>query len=130
VKVAQAKVKALARKLVKSSIVDGEASPQRVSAVLELMHRRPEGQRKTILQVYLRMMRREEALSTLVIERAGDLDDASRKALIDGMSARSGRKLIVRESENLNLIGGLKVSLGDDVFDASITGMLSRLSTT
>jgi F-type H+-transporting ATPase subunit delta len=128
VKAAKAKTAALARKLVHASIADGEPSPARVSAVLELLRRRPDRERKALLVAYLRLMRREEALRTLVIERSGALDDASRKALVDGLSQKTGRKLIVVERENPALLGGIRVRLGDDEYDASIAGKLARLA--
>ena len=127
-KAAKARTTALARKLAQASIADGEASPARVSAVLELLRKRPERERKALLVAYLRLMRREEALRTLLIERSGPLDEASRKAIVEGLSKKTGHKLIVRERENPALIGGLKVRLGDDEYDASIAGTLARLA--
>ena len=94
-KAAKAKTAALARKLVHASIADGEPSPARVNAVLELLRKRP---------------------------------DRERKALVDGLSQKTGRKLIVVERENPALIGGIRVRLGDDEYDASIAGKLARLA--
>jgi F-type H+-transporting ATPase subunit delta len=127
VKQGKAKTLALVRKLVEASMEGGEPSPVRVDAVLALLRKRPESQRKVLLGVYLRMMRRAEALRTLSIERAGPLAADSKTSLVAGMEKHGGRKLVVTEKENAALIGGLKVRLGDDVYDASLQGILDRI---
>ena len=123
----KAKTHALARKLADLSMEDGVPSSARVDAVLAFLGRRPLSERRAILGAYLRIMRREEALRTLTIERAGPLSEMSKGALVSGMA--HGRSLNVVERENAALIGGLKVRLGDDVYDASLKGVLERLAT-
>jgi F-type H+-transporting ATPase subunit delta len=127
VKVQKARVSALTRKLVQVSMENGEPSQQRVQAVLELLRKRPAGQRAALLKAYYRRMRREETLRTLRIERAGALDEASRQQLVAGMSRTSSLKLAVSEQENPALIAGLRVRLGDDVYDATLKGVLDRV---
>ena len=126
-KVSKAKTQTLARKLANASIENGQPSAARVDAVLQFLRKKPLAQRKALLVAYLRMMRREEFLRTLVIERAGALDEASRKELVSGLTRSSGKTLIVTERENPGLLAGLKVRLGDDIYDASLQGKLSRL---
>jgi len=127
VKPRKAKTLTLARKLVAASIEGGEPTSRRVDAVLEFLGRRPMAERKALLGAYLKMMRREEALRTLSIERAGTLDETSRATLVGGMGEKSGKPLIVTEKETPALLGGLKVRLGDDIYDASLKGILDRL---
>ena len=125
----KARTQTLARKLADASIENGEPSQARVDAVLQILRKRPDGQRRALLVAYLRMMRREEVLRTLSIERAGTLGEAARADLVAGMTKASGKKLIVNERENPALIAGLKVRLGDDLFDATLQGRLSRMVT-
>lgn len=118
----------LAKKLVRASLQDGRISQQRVSAVLELLRRQPEARRRELLKAYLRQMRREEARHTLVIEHAGPLSPKARDEIVSSMSAKAGRRLSVETRETPDLLGGVRVRLGDDVFDASIAGRLAALS--
>lgn len=120
-------VKSFARKLAGISVENGEPSDVRVNAVLAYLRKKPVGQRKALLSAYLRIMRRGEYLRTLSIERAGALDAGSKAALVAGMTKTSGRKLIVAERDNPALIAGLKVRLGDDVYDASVLGAINTL---
>ena len=124
----KARILNLSRKLADASIEGGEPSPRRVDAVLAFLGGRPMSERRAVLAAYLKMMRREEARRTLLLERAGSLDGTSKKALVEGLAKSSGMKLIVTEKENPALIGGLRVRLGDDVYDASLRGMLNRLA--
>lgn len=121
-------IQQLARKLVSASLEDGVPSSARTQRVLELLRKQPERERKLLLEAYQKGMRREVARSHLVIEYAGPLSDDARDAIVATMSARAGRKLTVETRENPELIGGTRVRLGDDVYDASITGRLAQLS--
>jgi F-type H+-transporting ATPase subunit delta len=127
VKKRKAAVKAFARKLAGASIENGVPSDARVGAVLAYLRKKPVGERKAMLTAYLCFMRRGEYLRTLSIERAGALDAQSKDALVEGMTKASGRRLIVVDSDDPSLVAGLKVRLGDDVYDASVFGAISRL---
>jgi F-type H+-transporting ATPase subunit delta len=127
VKKGKTAVKTLARKLVGISSEGGEPSGERVGAVLANLRARPFRERKALLVAYLRLMRRGEYLRTLSIERAGPLDAGAKADLVASLAKGSGRQLIVDERENPALIAGLRVRLGDDVYDASVLGAISRL---
>lgn len=119
----------LARNLVRASLdEEGRLSAKRVEAVLALLRRQPERQRRLLLNAYRLRMRREEAKSKLIIEHAGPLSSEARDTIVSSMSASSGRRLTVETRENPSLIGGVRVRLGDDVYDASITGRLESLA--
>ncbi len=120
--------KPLARKLVAASLEDGRISDSRVKAVLQMLRGQPERQRKQILEEYLRQMRREQERSHLLIEHAGPLASSAREAIVRSVSARAGRPLEVEVRENPALIGGTRVRLGDDIYDASIESRLRQLS--
>lgn len=126
-KAAKAKITTLARKLTQASLVNGAPSAERVQAVLKALEKVPATSRKAILEAYLRLMRRAEVLRTLTIEHAGPLSTADRKSIVESMTRRSGLDLNVIEIENKALIAGLKVHLGDDEYDASISTRLARL---
>jgi F-type H+-transporting ATPase subunit delta len=128
VKAAKAKVSALAHKLVTASYAGGEPSQERIGAVLALLRRQPEKERRELLRRYLALMQREEARRTLVIERAGPLDAASRQAIVSALTPRDGRRLVVVEKEAPELLGGIRARLGDDLYDASLSGILARLA--
>lgn len=109
------------------SLEDGVPSQGRVRTVLKAVSARPTAELKPLLLAYARLMRRHEFLRTLSIERAGALAPASREAVVKAMAGGTGRALLVTEKESPELIAGLRVRLGDDVFDASLAGALTRM---
>lgn len=126
-KASRQKQNALAHKLVEASYEGGAPSKERVDAVLAALRGRPDKERRELLRAYLVLMRREEAARTLTIEHAGPLDAASRQSIVGAMQNRTRRSLVVAERDAPALLGGLRVRLGDDLFDASISGILARL---
>jgi F-type H+-transporting ATPase subunit delta len=64
----------------------------------------------------------------VVVESATDLDTASRDRVSAGLAAKYGTDLTYEFRVNSDLLGGLKVRVGNDVFDGSVKGRLDRLS--
>jgi F-type H+-transporting ATPase subunit delta len=118
---------ALAGKLAVASLENGVPTLERVGAVLKFISSRPHREKLPLLVAYERLMRRREFLRTLSIERAGAVDSASRDALVAALSGTAKVPLLVSEKENPDLVAGLRVRLGDDVYDASLAGILARL---
>ncbi|MBB5192014.1 F-type H+-transporting ATPase subunit delta [Silvimonas terrae] len=63
------------------------------------------------------------------IESAFPLDAAQVDALKTSLAQHFNRKVAATTSTNADLIGGVKVTVGDVVIDASIAGKLSELAT-
>ena len=64
------------------------------------------------------------------ISSAFPLDDAQRNGVIGILSARFKRKIDATMTVDPELIGGIKVEVGDKVWDASVRGRLQALATT
>jgi F-type H+-transporting ATPase subunit delta len=62
------------------------------------------------------------------IEHAGALSDDAVAAIALFLSKRYGRAITATASENPDLIAGIRVNIGDDVFESSIAGQLESLS--
>ena len=118
---------ALAGKLASESFEKGVPTQERVGAVLKFISSRPHREKLPLLTAYGRLMRRREFLRTLAIERAGAIDTSARDALVSALSGAAKVPLVVSERENPDLVAGLRVRLGDDVYDASLSGILARL---
>jgi F-type H+-transporting ATPase subunit delta len=117
----------LAGKLAEASLEKGVPTRERVGAVLKFVSSRPHREQLPLLSAYGRLMRRREFLRTLSIEKAGAIDASSRDALVAALSGAAKVPLLVGEKENPDLVAGLRVRLGDDVYDASLAGILARL---
>ena len=81
-----------------------------------------------ILSALKRLVRLEVERRHVVVESATDLDTASRERVSAGLAGKYGTDLTYEYRVNPELLGGLKVRVGNDVFDGSVKGRLDRLS--
>ena len=62
------------------------------------------------------------------VETASELDEGSRRRLVDAISAFEGATVVADFEANRDLLGGFKLQVGSRVFDGSLAGELDRLS--
>ena len=62
------------------------------------------------------------------ISSAFPLDDAQRNQVVNLLSSRFKRKINATETVDPDLIGGIKVEVGDKVWDASVRGRLQTMA--
>lgn len=81
-----------------------------------------------ILKEFTRLVRLETSRHHAVVESAAPLDEASRNALFGSIQRRDGGTVTVEARVNPDLIGGVRIRLGSEVWDASVRSRLSALS--
>ncbi len=62
-----------------------------------------------------------------VIESAFPIDDDALRQVVEALEARFGRKLQARVVDRPDLIGGIRVSVGDEVLDTSVKARLEQM---
>ena len=97
------------------------------NAVKSLARSQPRDYRG-ILSALKRLVRLEMERRRVIVESAGDLDQASRDRIISGLAVKYGVDLTFEFRTNPELLGGLKIRVGNDVFDGSVKGRLDRLA--
>ncbi len=102
----EAKLRAVTSRLV-------ETQPRDYRAILAAIHR----------LVRLEMDRRK-----VMVESAADLDTPTRLRVETGLAHQYGPGLVVGYRTAPELLGGLRIRVGDDVFDGSVKGRLDRLA--
>ena len=70
----------------------------------------------------------EEGIKEAVVHSAFPIDDTQVKALLQELEARFGTKLTARVEIDESLIGGVRVTVGDQVLDASVRGKLDAMA--
>ncbi len=83
---------------------------------------------QAILASIQRLVRLEEARRSVVVESATALNPAERQKVEAGLAKDHGDKLIIEYKTNPDLLGGLRIKVGDDVLDGSVQGRIDRLS--
>lgn len=121
-------IQQLARQLFKVSLVDGQLSAERVAGVLEYIEKHAPAQQLPVLQAYRRLVTAEVARSRAVIEHAGPVSDSVLLSIQAAMTQRYRRSIAAVRRPNPALLAGLRVRVGDDVFESSVSGQLASLN--
>jgi F-type H+-transporting ATPase subunit delta len=67
------------------------------------------------------------AMPVAVVQTAFAVSETELQSLKDKLEARFGEKLEIRVMEEPSLIGGVRVTVGDNVLDASIKGSIEKM---
>lgn len=81
-----------------------------------------------ILASLRRLVRLDLERRKVLVESATELDAASQQRVVTGLTTKYGDDLTFEYRVNPDLIGGLKVRVGNDVWDGSVKGRLDRLN--
>ena len=120
----------LAKRLVEISLQDGEVSGNRVGEVLRTLAANPPRNYKPTLRLFKNYVDREIASYTAIVEHAGPLSKNIINSVKKFLEKDIGRSIDVQTQENPELIAGLRVTIGDDVYEDSLDFRLSPLAET
>ncbi|MEX0326937.1 MAG: F0F1 ATP synthase subunit delta [Puniceicoccaceae bacterium] len=119
----------LAKRLARLVVEAGESGVAELKPALEkLLAGRSAADRKAFLKAFLKAATREVQKDTLVIESAQTLSDEVVASLVADFSKGRARPLQVVRKSNPALIAGVRVQLGDTVYDASVASNLQSLA--
>lgn len=118
----------LARQLFRLSLVNGELSAERVGGALEYVEKHC-AHPHAVLSAYHRLVAAEVARGQAVVEHAGSVTPALVDGIAAALSRRYGRKILPLAKRNDALLAGLRVRVGDDVYESSVAGQLATLGT-
>ena len=117
-----------AKQLFQSCQVDGALDETRVrQAVTLLIEKKPRGCFGT-LQELQRLVKLDVNSRSARVESAVALSEAQQREVRASLGRLKGADVEVEFAENADLIGGMRVKLGDDVYDGSVKTRLSRLA--
>jgi F-type H+-transporting ATPase subunit delta len=97
------------------------------TVVARLIESKPRDYR-AVLVALQRLTRLEADRRRVTVESAVALDDASRQRVVDGLAKAHGPNLTISYTVKPELIGGLRIRVGNDVLDGSVQGRLTRLA--
>jgi F-type H+-transporting ATPase subunit delta len=118
----------LARQLFKLSVVGGAVSADRVGGVLAYLEKNSPRNPVMVLKAYQRLIAAEVAKGVALVEHAGAVDDAMLASIAAAMTRRYSRPVTAQARPNPALLAGLRVHVGDDIFESSVSGQLDALA--
>jgi F-type H+-transporting ATPase subunit delta len=116
--------KRLFRSCVANGLLDDNLARQTVQLVIA---RKPRGY-LAILTHFQRLVRLDVARRTATIESARPLPENFRTAMQANLARKYGPGLAISFVQNPDLIGGVRVRVGSDVYDASVRARLAELA--
>jgi len=123
------KITQLAKKLVElSKDAQGVVTEAGVGAVLASLKQAEMRNYLPVLKSYMSYLRREVALQTAVVSTPGSLSAQALQEISAKYTAIYGRSVTAEVKVDPSLIAGVRVRVGDDVYDASVSGRLQRLA--
>lgn len=81
-----------------------------------------------VLEALRRLTRVEIQKRMVTIESATELDQSTRQRVVAGLASQYGSNLDVHYKVTPSLLGGLRIRVGNDVFDGSVQGRLDRFA--
>ena len=116
-----------AKQLFKGCQVAGGLDEDRArQAVMLVIEKKPRGY-FGILQELQRLVKLDVASRTARVESAVALSEAQQQSVRENLNRMKNGEVAVEFAENMDLIGGMRVKIGDDVFDGSVKTRLAGL---
>lgn len=121
-------IQQLARQFFKLSVVDGALSADRVAGVLQYIEKHRPASALAVLKAYQRLVAAEFARGQAVVEHAGSVSAAVLANIAAAMAKKYQRPVTSVARPNPALLAGLRVRVGDDVYESSVAGQLATLA--
>ena len=121
-------IQQLSRQFFRMSVVDGSVSADRVAGVLQYVEKHRPANSVAVLKAFQRLVAAEIARSQAVVQHAGPVTPAVRDGIEAAMTRKYGRKITAVTQPNPLLLAGLRVRVGDDVYESSVAGQLATLA--
>ena len=125
---ANKQIQQLARQFFKLSFANGVISATQVAGVLEYIEKHRPAHSMAILKAYHRLVAAEVARGQAVIEHAGPINSAALDSIASALAKKYGRPVTAIEKRNDALLAGVRVRIGDDLYESSVAGQLATLA--
>jgi len=119
---------AAARRLFGLCQVDGRLDNNKLRTVFTSLAETKPRDYRAILAALHRLLRLDLEKRKVTVESAVELDANTRQRIFNDLARKYGNDLEVQYLINAALLGGLRIRVGDDVFDGSVQGRLDRLA--
>ena len=119
----------LSRKLFRMSLTDEKLDRAKVNAVVQTVLSEKPRHYLGALETYQRLVRLELAKHHVVVESAATpLSEATSSSILSNLKQKYGEDLTSEFTVNPELIGGMRIKLGSDVWDGSVRTRLQNLN--
>ena len=121
------KARRRARRLFVGCLIDGRPDAARVRLVARHVAASRQRTGLAVLTAFVRLLKSDRVRHTAVVESAASLSESVRADIESSLARLYGSGLDVRFTENIALIAGVHIRVGDDVYDGSVKGRLAAI---
>ena len=115
------------RTLLRASMPDGRVDLQIVRGIVgKLATSKPRGY-LGVIDAFWRLVKIEIAKNEAIVESAAPLDEGMQRQVLADLRTKYGRPIEADFQVNPDLIGGMRIRVGSDVWDGSVKNRLERL---
>ncbi len=120
-------IRQLSRAMLRASFADGQLDPDRIASLVDLLIEKKPRNYIEVLKNYKRLLRLELEKRRARIETASEVDSATSSELVANLKKKYGNDLTAEFVVDPQLLGGMRVRVGSDVWDGTVRGRLERL---
>ncbi len=120
-------IRRLSRKMLQASFTDGQLDPGRISSLVDSVIAEKPRNYINVLKNYKRLLRLEVEKRHATIETASEVDPAIRSEIAANLKSKYGDDLATDFQVDPQLLGGMRIRVGSDVWDGSVRNRLERL---
>jgi F-type H+-transporting ATPase subunit delta len=121
-------IRQVSRDLLRSSFTDGQLDQGRIGQMVKWLIEKKPRNYLAILDNYKRLLRLEIEKRTATIETASELAPDAGRQIVENLKRRYGMDLTTNFVVNPELLGGMRIRVGSDVWDSSVRNRLQRLA--
>jgi F-type H+-transporting ATPase subunit delta len=120
-------IRQLSRKMLQASFTDGQLDPGRIGSLVDSVIAQKPRNYIDVLKNYKRLLRLEVEKRHATVETASEVDPAIRSEIEDNLKTKYGNDLAAEFQVDPQLLGGMRIRVGSDVWDGSVRNRLQRL---
>jgi F-type H+-transporting ATPase subunit delta len=120
-------IRRLSREMLRASFTDGQLDRGKVASLVQSLIEKKPRHYVDILQNYRRLLRLEIEKKHATIESAEEMSPEIKERIVSNLRRKYGADLTTEFVVNPQLLGGMRVRVGSDVWDGSVRSRLERL---
>jgi F-type H+-transporting ATPase subunit delta len=120
-------IRQMSRSLLRASFTDGQLDHGKIGPLVDSLIAKKPRHYLDILANYKRLLRLELEKRQAHIESASELAPDVGAHVVENLKRKYGRDVTAEFSVNPELLGGMKIRVGSDVWDGTVRQRLERL---
>jgi len=120
-------IRQISREMLRASFTDGQLDSGRIASVVDSVIARKPRNYVDILKNYRRLLRLELEKRSARIETASEVDPGVKTEIVASLRKKYGGGLTTEFLVNPQLLGGMRIRVGSDVWDGTVRNRLERL---